>query len=92
MEHEGSGGYKLLHAGKDVKDKEKDGHMRFLSKLPKTEKRDMEEQVAGNGEYGVTATPVACLGYWVLGDVEPSGEISSVRMVLIFQSLIITCC
>lgn len=74
MEHEGSGGYKLLYAGKDVKDKEKDGHMRFLSKLPKTEKRDMEEQGAGNGEYGVTATPVACLGYRVLGDVEPSGK------------------
>lgn len=64
----------MLHAGKDVKDKEKDGNVRFLSKLPKTQKRDMEEQGSGNQEYEVTATPVACLGYRVLGDVEPSGK------------------
>lgn len=45
-----------------------------MSKLPNPQKRDMEKQGAGNGEYGVTATPVACLGYRVLGDVEPSGK------------------
>ena len=64
----------MLHAGKDVKDKEKDGHVRFLSKLPNPRKRDMEEWRASNGEYEETATPVACLGYRVLGDVEPSGK------------------
>lgn len=64
----------MLHAGKDVKDKEKDEHVRFLSKLPNPQKRDMEERGASNGEYEVTATPMVCLGYRFLGDGEFSGK------------------